>query len=557
MENLIALLGRAAEEFPESAALEGEIEGAGRVSLTRPGLLGRAAALAEALIASGTRPGDAVGLLSPNRPEWAVGYFGVLLAGGVVVPFDVNLKPGEWANILERSGAAAMVVDDSLDEAARALADSLEKRLPVFRLDETGAVEAHPLSKWPGADRGAEDLALISFSSGTTGAPKGVMLTHGNISSNALAVAESYSCGPEDVFLSVLPLHHMFESTAGFLVPLIRGSKVFYLASLNPRLLVEAMQGEGVSVCLAVPALARLIHRRIMASALSGGWARRAGFRALFALSKAALALGFRAGEALLPEVKRRLGPRLRFFGSGGAALDPAIARDLLALGIEVVQGYGLTESSPVTHANHPGRRNRIGTVGPPIPGVEVRIEPAGGAGAGEGEILIRGPGVMKGYFDNPELTAEVLRDGWLHTGDIGQIGRGGYLTICGRSKNVIVAESGMNIYPEEIEEELSRSALLGAVCVLGKKTPRGGEEVFAVIAPGEEADLPAEDAARTEAVRAEIERLSHRLAGYKRIKDFVIWPGAELPQTTTLKFKREEIKEALRRMSGFGPGDF
>jgi long-chain acyl-CoA synthetase len=277
-------------------------------------------------------------------------------------------------------------------------------------------------------------------------------------------------------------------------------------------------------------------------------------------VSRTFLGAGLRLGGVFFPQVKRRLGPRLRYFISGGAALDPVVGRDLLALGIEVIQGYGLTETSPVTHGNRPGRGNRIGTVGPPIDGVEVRIEPVEGAAGGEGEILIRGPGVMKGYFGNPELTGEVLRGGWFHTGDVGRVDRDGYLTICGRSKNVIVTEAGKNIYPEEVEEELARSDLFSAVCVIGKKAPRGGEEVFAVIVLDAEVLDPGSGLAeedRPRAVRAEIDHLSTGLSDYKRVSDFVIWPGEALPRTTTLKFKREEIKAALRRMAGFGPGDF
>ncbi len=557
MENLVELLEQATSKYPGSVALEGDVEGLGLFSLTRTDILGRAAGLAERLLEAGVKPGDPVALLSPNRPEWAVGYFAVQLAGGVLVPLDINLKPGELTNILRRSGAAALMTDATLHEAALSLWEEGAAPLPLLRVDEPLAAEALPISRWPGAKRRKDDLALISFSSGTTGMPKGVMLTQGNITSNAQASLSLCNCGPEDVFLSILPLHHMFESTAGLLAPFISGAKVHYLSSLNPRVLGAAMHREGITICLMVPALARLMHRRIMSTALSPGGLRGVLFRLLFGISKGALFFGYRLGRFLFPQVKRRLSPRLRYFISGGAALDPAIGRDLLALGIEVVQGYGLTETSPVTHANRPGKGNRIGTVGPPLPGVEMRLEPVEGAAKGEGKILIRGPNVMKGYFGDPELTAEVLQDGWFHTGDIGRVDADGYLTICGRSKNVIVAESGKNIYPEEVEEELAKSDLFKAACVIGKKIPQGGEEVFAVVALNPDAELPPDEAARKEAARAEINRVCGNLADYKRVSDFVIWPGEEFPRTTTLKYKKEEIKAALRQMSGFGPGDF
>ncbi len=557
MENLIQLIDNAAREFPDSAALEGDVEGAGRVSLSRTALLRRAAALAGRLIAAGVGPDDPVALLAPNRPEWAIGYFAALLAGGVFIPLDVNLRTGELSNVLGRSGAVVLLTDGTKLDDARDLAMALSAPIQLFRIDEPVEAEVHPLTNWPGAERGADDLAVISFSSGTTGTPKGVMLTHGNIASNARATAAPFPCGEQDVFLSILPLHHMFESTAGLLVPLIKGARIYYLASLNPRVMNEAMAREGITVCLMVPALARLMHRRIMTAATEAGGFKALAFKALFGLSRAALAAGLRLGGTLFPQVRERVAPRLRYFASGGAALDPAIARDLLALGIEIIQGYGLTETSPVTHANRPGKGNRIGTVGPPIEGVEVKIAPIESAAAGEGEILIRGPNVMKGYFGNPELTEEVLRDGWFHTGDVGRVGRGGYLTICGRSKNVIVTESGKNIYPEEVEAELARSPMFSAACVIGKKSPRGGEDVFAVVVLDPDTAISGSETERDEVVRSELARLSSALADYKRVSEFIVWPGEEMPRTTTHKFKREDIKDALRKMPQYGPGDF
>lgn len=557
MDTLIGLLSEAAAKFPDSTALEGEVEGRGRVSLTRRGLLGRASALARALMEAGAKPGDMVALLAPNQPEWAVGYFGVLLAGGVFVPLDVNLKDGELANVLSRARPVCLLTDSGGEERARALAKGASAPCGVLRFD--GEREAGPApAELPGAGRGADDLALISFSSGTTGAPKGVMLTHGNIASNVRAVLGTFEAGEGDVFLSILPLHHMFESTGGLLIPLMSGAGVRYLASLNPRLIADAMRGEGVTICLMVPALARLIHKRVFSGVESLAGAKRVAFRLLFALSGLCLSMGWRVGGRLFPQVRKSLGENLRYFVSGGAALDAGVARDLLALGIEVIQGYGLTETSPITHANPPGARNRIGTVGPPIPGVEARVEPVEGADAGEGEVLIRGPNVMRGYFENPELTAEVLREGWFRTGDVGRVDAAGYLTICGRSKNVIVSESGRNVYPEEVEEHLLGSAWFREACVLGRRTPRGGEEVFAVLAlDPEAAGLPEGREERTALADAELRRLGAQLADYKRPAGFFLWLDEEMPKTTTRKHKREDIKAALRALPEFSPEDF
>ena len=558
MDTLIDLLKETTAKFPDSVALEGDVEGRGRVALTRRELCGKAAALARELVDAGVKPGDFVALLAPNQPEWGVGYFGALLAGGVLVPLDVNLKEGELANILEKARPVCLVTDAQEEERARSLADGLASDCAVLRFDEKREVELDVSSEaLPGAERNPDELALVSFSSGTTGTPKGVMLSHGNITSNVRAALQPFLVGEDDVFLSILPLHHMFESTGGFQIPLAAGARVHYLSSLNPRLLVEAMQNEGITICLMVPALARLIHKRIMSNVESLSGAKKLVFNTLFGISGFCLSMGLRVGHLLFSQVKKNLGPDLRFFASGGSALDPKIARDLLILGIEVLQGYGLTETSPVTHVTPPGAPNRIGTVGPPIPGVEARIVPVEGADEGEGEVLVRGPNVMQGYFENPELTAEVLRDGWFHTGDIGRVDTEGYLTICGRSKNVIVSEAGKNIYPEEVEEQLLESAWFQDVCVIGRKTPRGGEEVFAVVVLDPETDLPDEGEKRTALADSELKRLSAHLADYKRVAGFFLWPEEELPRTTTRKHKREDIKAILRERPEFSPDDF
>ncbi len=555
METLVDLLEEAAAQFPDAIALEGEVEGRGQVALTRKQLLGRAAALARELVAGGVGPGDLVALLAANQPEWAVGYFGALLAGGVLVPLDVNLKQGELANVVEKARPVCVLTDAGEQGRAEALARGAPSACKVVRFDAER--ESAPAEGLPGAARGPDALALISFSSGTTGTPKGVMLSHANIVSNVRAVLGPFGACETDVFLSILPLHHMFESTGGLLLPLAAGARVHYLSSLNPRLIADAMREEGITICLMVPALARLIHKRIMSNVEGLRGPKKMLFRLLFAASNACLGMGVCVGGILFSQVKKNLGANLRYFVSGGAALDARIARDLLALGVEVIQGYGLTETSPVTHANPPGAANRIGTVGPPIQGVEARIESVEGAGEGEGEILVRGPNVMQGYFENPAMTAEVLRGGWFHTGDIGRVDAQGYLTICGRSKNVIVSEAGKNVYPEEVEEQLIKSTCFLDVCVLGRKNPRGGEEVFAVVVLDTEADLPADEEECAVLVDTELARLSADLADYKRVAGFFVWPEEELPRTTTRKHKREDIKAILRETPGFGPGDF
>jgi len=262
-------------------------------------------------------------------------------------------------------------------------------------------------------------------------------------------------------------------------------------------------------------------------------------------------------GSKIFPKIKNSLSPNLRYLVSGGAALNPGILIDMLALGIEVIQGYGLTETSPVTNSSLPGIRRFFDAVGPPIPGVEVRIQSVDSMEEKEGEIWIKGPNVMKGYYQNVELTNQVFSGEWFKTGDIGRVDEYGNLTVCGRIKNVIINEMGKNIYPEEIEEELLKNPFFQEVCVMGKKTKTGSEEVFAVVLLEEELHEGNSALERLQHVENEVKKSLDSMADYKKITDFFVWPDESLPKTTTLKNKREDLKIALIKKHGFLKTDF
>ncbi|MFQ5912943.1 MAG: AMP-dependent synthetase/ligase [Nitrospinota bacterium] len=523
---------------------EREVPGAGLRSYTYEQLGKKSRGVAWQLAEVGVRPGDRVGILAPNRPEWGIAFFGALLAGAVVIPLDIRLKPAEVANILVRSGARACLAGEegleSLAEArpeAPALEHILSMDNPGFGPERDSAPEVAPSRP--------DDVAVVPFSSGTTGAPKGVMLSHRNLTSNVASVAELCLFDTEARLLSILPIHHMYELTAGFLTPFALGATVYYLDSITPRAISQALAERRIAISLVVPALLRLIHKNIFVQVQKRTALRQFLFRALFAISKAGLRMGLRLGPILFPPIRKQFGGQFRCFISGGAAMDPNVQRDLRALGLEVLQGYGLTETSPVTHVSPP-HKNKIGKVGPAIPGVEVKLAPVEGAGPDEGEVLIRGPNVMVGYYEDPEATAEAMVDGWFHTGDIGRLDGDGYLSICGRSKNVIVSESGKNIYPEEVEDELMKSPYFKEVCVLGRKSQKGGEEVHAVIVPNPEVfEEKAETGKEAEIVAREVKEASSRLADYKRVAGSVIL-HQDLPKTTTLKHKRREIIQLL-----------
>jgi long-chain acyl-CoA synthetase len=361
------------------------------------------------------------------------------------------------------------------------------------------------------------------------------MLTHRNLLSNAAAGASCFEIGPGDNFLSVLPLHHTFETTGGFLAPFITGCRVTYAESLKSYNLIQNMQETGVTLMLGVPLLYQLLFDGIMRSVEEQGKTKL--FAALFAVSRFCRdLLGFNIGRRLFGVVHRKFGGQIRFFVSGGAAIDPALVHNFDLLGFPLIQGYGLTESSPVLTACTL-KDNVIGSVGRPIPGVKIRI-------AGEdvvGEILGAGPNIMQGYYKRKELTDKVIINGWLFTGDIGYLDGTGHLFITGRSKDVIVTGSGVNVYPEELEFALKKNPAFKEVCVIGEKAKegvrRGTEQVLAVIVP--------QEGVGEDKVKAEIARYNEAAAEFKRVARIVI-RQEELPKTRLLKIKRHELRREL-----------
>jgi len=505
---------------------------------------------------SGVKPGDRVGIQSENRPEWGLAYLAILEAGAVVVPLDAQLQAQEIGEILATAEARFCVVSGR----QRGVLDAVRRsRLPELALL---SLDADPsLPTWETAQRDfpnerpreprAEpgDLAVLLFTSGTTGHAKGVMLSHTNLLSNVEAVARAFEFGPADRFLSVLPLHHTFESTGGFLCPMRVGASVAYARGLNSRELREDMASSRTTLFIAVP----LLYEKLL-NAIRNGVRERPFFprlvadSLLFVTRVARVAIGVRLGRVLLRPLRRKGGlDAIRFFVSGAAPLAPEVFWGLLDFGLPVVEGYGLTETSPVACANrlqHP----EPGGVGWPVPGVELRIVDPDSEG--NGEIAIRGPNVMIGYYGNPAGTAEVLREGWFFTGDLGRILPDGRLRITGRLKNMIATAAGKKIYPEEIETHLANSPFVLEVVVTGGRSAHGDrEEVHAHVHP----NLPALEAhARTlgksfddafveRVLREDVEARCASLAAYKRVKRVIVH-REEFAKTTTGKIRRHDL---------------
>ena len=512
-------------------------------------------AFARMLQASGVVAGGRVGIQSENRPEWGLAYLAVLETGATIVPLDMQLTPEETGEILATAGASHAIVSERARESMETARRVRLPQLEMIDLDGEGerswreALRRHPNADPLPRRGGADDVAALLFTSGTTGRAKGVMLTHSNLLHNVEAVVQAFEFGPEDRFLSVLPLHHTFECTAGFLCPLRVGASVAYARSLKSNELREDLSSSGATLLLGVPLLWEKLLAGIHRGIAQSPQPRRALAQALVALTRwVRRATGRRIGQTLIGSLRRRAGlDRLRLLVSGAAALPVDVFWGFIDLGLPLLEGYGLTECSPVVAANRPPRPDP-GAVGWPLPGVTVRIHDPDEDG--DGEIQVQGPNVMKGYFRDPELTASVLQEGWFSTGDLGHFLPDGRLRISGRLKNMIATAAGKKIYPEEVEAQIANSPYVVEVVVVGGRDASGErEEVHAHIFPdlprlealAQLEGVPFDDAFIERTLKREVEVRGQALAPYKRVRRVIV-RREEFSKTTTGKIHRHGV---------------
>lgn len=517
-----------------------------------------------ALRCEGLLPGDRVAVMLRNCLEWAIFDQAALGLGLVTVPLFVNDRPDNFAYIIEQTAARFLLIEGMAQwEVIESVQTRLASLIRIVSLDSVGSNAADPrlveLVAWlpPAAtpytagSASADDLATIVFTSGTTGQPKGVMLTHANILSNAFAGLSRVPVYPDDLFLSFLPLSHTLERTAGYYLAIMAGARVAHVRSLEK--LADDLPVVQPTVVISVPRVFERIHKRIMAKlATAPPWKQR-----LFALT---VAVGwqrflYQQGRGswsprfllwpllqrlIADKVLHALGGRLRLAISGGAPLSPEVARPFIALGLPILQGYGLTETSPVVAVNSEAD-NDPATVGPPLPGVAIKI-------ANNGELLIKGACVMAGYWQNPAATAAILdRDGWLHSGDLATMTPSGHIAITGRLKEIIVLSNGEKIPPADIELAIATDPLFEQVLVVGEGRPYLAALVVLNDGAWEELGGSALDTAAAEKLL--LDRIAARMAsfpGYARIRRVQVtatpWEVANGLMTPTLKLRRPQL---------------
>ena len=571
---LISLLEHSIEHYGSKPALAHKPKGGTYQDLSYAELGESVHAFSKGLNALGVQKDDRIAILSENRPEWAITDFGTLKVGAVTVPMFSTLTAAQVGYILKDSGSKIICVSTEAQlKKVLSIRDvtTLEQIIcfdPIEGETPEGVIQFEAVCELEGEETDTsaseDDIATIIYTSGTTGDPKGVMLTHANFIFNLQACKSLIDVSDADVLLSFLPLSHVFERLGGHYVPLFSGAKIAYAESTFT--VAQNMGEVAPTVMLSVPRLYETMHDRILRAVQEGSplkqkifhWGVSVGSAVSSAIQQgkkpsAILQLQQNIADKLVfAKLKAATGGRLRFFVSGGAALPQAIAEFFHAAGILILEGYGLTETSPVISMNHPAQW-KFGTVGAPVPGVEVQI-------AEDGEILTRGPHVMKGYFNNESATAEVIDgENWFHTGDIGIIDEDGFVKITDRKKNIIVLSNGKNVAPQPIESELVQSPFINQILLVGNER----KNLAALIVPNFDAlkawaaengvatdDLPTMLKTREvqQLIQSEIRSRLTDFADFEQVRRFILLEK-EFSQeademTPTLKLKRNVIIE-------------
>jgi long-chain acyl-CoA synthetase len=516
--------------------------------------------IAHSLLKAGIKKGDRVAIVLENRPEWGMIYFGIMLAGAIAIPLDPQLGQEEIKFFLNDSESKIAFTSGKLLSLFTGLANSAPSLQKIIALDieksskevitfsETisAVSDLKPITSMP--EVSPRDTASILYTSGTTGRPKGVMLTHKNFYSNSQSIDKLKFFSDKDNVLSILPLHHSFPFMATLVIPLFSQSKITYISSLKSEELLGCMRETGVTILVGVPQLFYMFYKHILDEIKKIPFLMRAplsGFIEILWLVRKFT--GINLIKPALSKIHRPFGRNLRFFACGGAKLNEEAARFLVKIGFTILEGYGLTETSPVVTFN-PLKKQKIGSVGKAIPDVELRIAESDKYGVGE--VVIKGPNVMRGYYKEAEETRKVLKNNWFYSGDLGYLDKDRHLYLTGRKKELIVLSSGKNISPVEVESHYAKSPFIKGLCVLAVGEE---EKLMAVITPDLDYYRKVGEVNIYGMIKWDLENLSKQCPPYKRIMGFVV-TSEDLPRTRLGKLKRFEIKDRyLDELMGVG----
>ena len=557
-ERMVAAAGRRPDKIAMTV-----IGPDGTESITFGSMLAQIRSIAYRLSHEKIAFGDRVALIGENHPNWAIAYLGIIYRGAVVTPMDPAATTQAIGAFLKGSEAKLAFVSPSSIDKFRAACELIGSNIP--------AVALRPLDQPDGLARfedwaetpvpkefndapppaRADDLALLMYTSGTTGAPKAVPLTHGNIYAESDKVEEVMHIGDQEVLVSLLPLFHAYSQIVNLWLATTVGAQVVYLTELSSAGIERGLREGGATALVGVPRLWYLFHKKIW----DGVRTRSRPLRMMFRLLLAANGwlrdwFGLNAGRWFFKPIHQSFGGKLRLAVSAGASFDEDVARDFHHLGFTILQGYGLTETAGAATVTR-FEDNKIGSVGTPLNGVEVKIDQPNEEGVGE--VLIRGPIVMSGYYQNPEANREAFTDdGWFRSGDLGRFDKQGHLYIVGRRKDVIKLPSGKNVFPEDVEAHYERSPFVSEVCVIGVRDEssefKRAEKLRAVVVPNFEYLKAQHIGNAREWVVWELENLGRELPEYQRVHDFVL-RAEPLPRTSTRKVKRFEVKSRLEEL--------
>lgn len=558
-KNLKEMLSNSKEKYGDNAAFKFKTEIPGKLRTeTYAEFADKVDALGTALISVGLE-GKRIAVIGDNRYEWALSYLAVVCGAGIIVPLDKSLPENELISLVERSEVEAIFYSDKYNSIMDKIKEEKIGKVSFFISMDADKTEKGVYSQSELVELGKglikngaksyidkkinnDEMSIMLFTSGTTSAAKAVMLSHTNIVTNIHDVTSVFDVGPEDTMLSFLPLHHTFECTVGFLYPLSVGGSIAYCEGL--RHIADNIKEYQISAMISVPLLFESIYKQIMRKIDKQGKTKQVKFGVI--VSNVLRTVGIDKRKLVFKDIHEALGGKLRLCVTGAAALDSEVEKGFNDFGIEVYQGYGLTETSPVVAAEHK-TCSKPGSIGQLFPSFEGRIDEPNEQGIGE--LVVKGPSVMLGYYGNKEATDEVIQNGWFHTGDLAYFDKDDYIFITGRKKDVIVLKNGKNIYPEEVEALINELEGIKESFVFGK-ADKGDESDLKLAAKivydkdimKKKFGLEKEEEIKDK-IWKDIKEINKTMPTYKYIKEIHI-TEKELIRTTTLKIKRfEEIK--------------